>query len=427
MVLSSTRGNKLGDRVLLQFLGGSAGEAVAVSPEALQTAKRYVAGDTVVACPDASTSEVLIPRHITGALVDHVGLSLGSLGKAFIEPPADLAYVETVGQWWDGLSAEQRIPRGILAVLAAPALAVEIRTQDRQRRENRNWTMTGGLRPDAAWMFISTAFDDLSYRVQPVRSRAAVIQTLSAQWQSGLPVLPCPMVFHCTTSEFGLLLSLADGYCRAQYASLLLHETPSRLLTLERISKEYRDSLKYPDSRFLFSFAAHLLPNAVRAFTDSQIGVLADQLVRRGLLQKQANDYAWTDAGRFLADSLHRRVFATALDVAGANRQCELGCQGSLFIRSDGPLWYFDIQPAPDGAVTGVSVSLESAGKLLDEILTPLALPPLQSELNGRKVAEGLANAVAVRTSPSDRFCQTCGAALAGGVRFCVTCGAKVA
>jgi hypothetical protein len=114
---------------------------------------------------------------------------------------------------------------------------------------------------------------------------------------------------------------------------------------------------------------------------------LAQSLAARGMLEQREGGLGWTEAGVFFAESLHRRVCTLSLDLAGANADGIPATHCAMFVRSDQPIWYFDIDRDAEQTVAAAGVGLETARALLDEILKPIGTPILQSEVDARRRA----------------------------------------
>jgi hypothetical protein len=380
---------------------------------------------------------IVIPRPATGALVRHLGLTLGSLGSALVEFHPDAGYNAAITQWWSSLPPGKRIPREVVAALAAPTVVAEIRVLFQKSTLYRTWALTGGLAPNSPWVLIAHREAQNEYQVQPVPDRETLVNTLFAYLESGAPVWETKMRFKLPAPEFALLLALVDLYSRGQYASLITHTVPIANYSLADVQQAYQNATQFPDLRYLFPFAEALLPEAARQLAPPEVQALTGKLVEHGLLRADAGGFAWTEPGRFLAESLHRRTCALLIDAAGATAEGAVGSQGSLFVRSDQPLWYCDIQRgAPANAVLA-GVTADLARSLLDEILQPVGVPPSHAELEARKAAMAAPPPPPVAAPPysqapstppppagaSTFFCRNCGANLAPGARFCVGCG----
>ncbi|MCX6621730.1 MAG: zinc ribbon domain-containing protein [Acidobacteria bacterium] len=386
----------------------------------------------------ALPAPIMIPRQATGALVQHLGLTLGSLGSALIDFHPDAGYNSAIVQWWTSLAPRQRIPREVLATLAAPTAVAEIRVIFQKSSLFRTWAMTGGLAPNSQWVLVAHHEAKDEYQVQQLPDRQTLVNTLFAYLESGVPVWEAQMRFRLPAAEFAVLLALLDLYSRGQYASLITHAVAPASYSFADVQQAYQNATEFPDLRYLFPFAEALLPDVARQLTPSDVQALTGKLVEHGLLKVGADGFAWTDPGRFLAESLHRRTCALLIDAAGATAKGAVGSQGSLFVRSDQPLWYFDIErgATPHAVVAGVTADL--ARSLLDEILQPVGVPPSHSEVQARRAAMAAHRPLPIVAAPpyyqappthqpqagaSSPFCRNCGVNLPPGVRFCVGCG----
>jgi hypothetical protein len=367
---------------------------------------------------------ITIPRPATGALVRHLGLTLGSLGSALIEFNQDPGYNAAIAQWYESLPPGHRIPREVMAALAAPTVVAEIRVLFQKSSLVRTWAMTGGLAADSPWVLVAHHESQDEYEVQQVADRETLVNTLFGYLESGVPVWEAQMRFKLPAAEFAVLLALADLYSRGQYASLITHTLAPAVYSYAEVQQAYQNATQFPDLRYLFPFAGVLLPDAARQLAPADVQALAGQLVQHGLLKADGAGVTWTEAGRFLAESLHRRTCALLIDAAGATKDGMVGSQGSLFIRSDQPLWYIDIDrgAAADAVLAGVTA--DQARSLLDEILKPEGEPPPYTDILARQAA--MPPAPPPQAAAPSQFCSSCGAKLTPGVRFCGGCGSPV-
>jgi hypothetical protein len=378
-----------------------------------------------------------IPRAAAGVLVRQLNLPLGSLGSPLVSVPADPEYEAAIAQWWNTLLPEQRIPREVLATLAAPALVADIRVMLHGSSLFRTWALAGGLAVDSPWVLIGHRETEDEYEVQPIPNRQTLVNTLFAYLEAGVPVWEAEMRVKLPGAEFALLLALADLYSRAKFASLITHSVAPATYTPENVQQAYLNATQYPDVRYLFPFASALLPEPAGNLSPADVQAATGRLVAKGLLKGDDGGVTWTEPGLFLAESLHRRVCALFIDVAGANTNGAVGTQCSLFVRSDQPLWYFDIDRAGAGDAVLAGVSSTTARSLLDEILRPLGAPPSQDDVEARKAAAvappwpayppppAAYPASTPATAPgATAFCGNCGSQLPPGARFCMTCGA---
>lgn len=321
---------------------------------------------------------VLIPRRITGTVVAQLKLPLNALGAPFVEPAPDTAEQAAIVKWWNGCApADQKLMRDGVAILAAPMLLADIRAYYQQKSQVRTWALAGGAADNSPWLFFAPVREEKDYHVKPVPDRGTVVNSFMGYIQAGAPVWESGIRFRCSVPEFAVLLALADVYTRAQYGALLLHQPYPTAITLADLLQGYENITQSGDQRFLAPAVAHLLPAEARAIKRDAVPAIIQQLIGHGLMQKAGDNVSWTDGGLFFTDSLHHRVCALAIDIAGANAQGALATQGALFIRGDQVLWYCDIEPAANGSVSVASVGVEQARGILGELLKPAGKPPL--------------------------------------------------
>ena len=415
-----------------------------------------------------------IPRPAAGFLVQHLGLPLGSLGAPFVEIGGDEAYRASVIQWWNSLGPAQHKLREALTALAAPVTVVDIQVLFQKSSLIRTCALTGSLEPGAPWWLLAHHETEDEYECQQVSDRQTLVNTFFAYLEAGVPVWEAEMRFKLPAPEFAVFFALADLYSRAQFASLITHSVAPAQYTLEHLQQAYRNATEIPDRRYLFPFAAELLPDGVRQLAPDDVQAIAGKLVERGLLSADSTGFSWTEPGQFLAESLHRRTCTLSIVAAGANAQGMVGAHCALFVRSDQPLWYFDLGRAATVEVITAGVSDKMARTLLDEILKPLGTPPTQNEIEAFKAAAAPPPAPAspkarkspVRQSPpeaeeapavrspqkppaqtpppppppppavsqvpppmgqaSQGVCPSCGKAVSPGAKFCKSCGSRL-
>ena len=325
------------------------------------------------------TEAIAIRRSVASALAAHLKLPLGYLGTLFIDPDPDPALTAPTGRWWESLPANQRIQSDIIAGLAAPALIADIRILLERSTLTKTWALACGIEPEAPWLLLAPITSEGDYHVQPCRDHNSVTALLLGNLSGLSPVWESQMRFQLTTPAFALLLALTDLFSRAQYASLLTQQAIPEGFTMDDVRLGWENAIQRPDQRYLFPFAAHLFPDSLNSLRPSDVAALVHQIVKTGLMVELEQGFFWTDSGRFLAESLHRRNVCLAVEVAGADAGGRLGTQASLFVRSDLPLWYFDI-----GAETCIAagVNEEKAGQLLDEILKPIGTPAARQRVS---------------------------------------------
>jgi hypothetical protein len=387
---------------------------------------------------------VLVPRRVTGAIAAQLRLPVNAIGAPLLSNDPDLA---GIGAWWQGLDpVDQHAIRDAVAILAAPHLLADIRASYQQKSQIRTAALAGGAGDDAPWIFFAPVREEKDYQVQPVADRAVIVDSFMAYIQAGAPVWDSGIRFHVPVPEFAALLGLTDVHTYFQYDALLRHEPYPETIPLVDLVAGVERIAACGDQRYLFPSIAHLLPPEARALEKASLPALIEKLGGRGLLRRDGEKIGWTDGGLFFADSLHRRVCALALDIAGATASGALATQGALFIRGDQVLWYCDIEPDAAGNVAVVSISVEKAREILDEILTPVGAPPAASASSRvspattpRAAQEGRAPSAAAPAppalqpapttatpKPAPAFCAKCGAPLVPGARFCAKCGAVV-
>lgn len=377
-----------------------------------------------------ATEAIAIRRSLASALAAHFQIPLGCLGAPFVDPETDASRVAAAGEWWTAQPEGRRIPRELIAGLAAPAAVADIRILLERSTLTKTWALACGVEPNAPWLLLAPVTSDNDYHVQPCAARAAVTDLLMGHLAALSPAWESQMRFQLKTPAFALLLALVDLYSRAQYASLLMQQAVPEGFDMEDIRLAWENAIQRPDQRYLFPLAAHLFPDALNNLLPGDAATLVYQIAEVGLLAEREKNYFWTDSGRFLAESLHRRNVTLAIEVAGADAGGRLAAQASLFVRSDLPLWFFDI-----GAESCIAagVSDEKARELLDGILKPVGVPPaVQREVEAPAPAPTLPPPPPVSAPPPPpppaaaapaSVCPVCGAAVAPGARFCGNCG----
>lgn len=362
-----------------------------------------------------------LQRPLAGALVKHLQLPVGAFGSAFIDTPEDAGYLSSVAQWWDSLRPADQTPRHILATLAAPALVVDLRVMFGQGSWIRSWALAGGTSADAPWILAALRQETDEYQIRSLSSREEMLGTL-LQWIEGNAGIFMPeMKFKLTASELAVLMAVVDLYSRAHYSAYINHGAVSDRLPLEYVQRGYQEATTIADPRWLLSFSDPFLPAAARGLQPDAIARAVASLAGRGLLQQAApsGEVSFTDPGRFLAESWHRRVCLIALDVAGADEKGNLGTHAGMFIRSDEPLWYCDI--GADGDATVMGADMDLTRQLLEALLTATGAPPLASDLLNQRPAPVSPAQQPAAAAPS--FCAGCGSPLKAESRFCAVCG----
>ena len=393
---------------------------------------------TTVTFPQALT----IPRPAAGALAKHLGLALGSLGAPFIQASEDAANNASVIQWWNSLGPTQRNLREALAILAAPVVVADIRSLFQKSSLIRTCALTGSLESHAPWVLLAHHEAADEYEIQQLLDRQTLVNTLFAYLESGVPVWEAEMRFQLSAAEFAVLFAMSDLYSGTQFASLITHTVAPSRYTLDNVQKAYLNATQIPDQRYLFPFAASMLPDAARRLAPDAVQACAGKLVERGLLIANGDGFCWTEPGRFLAESLHRRTCTLSIDAAGANEAGMVGTQCSLFVRSDQPLWYFDMGRATAKDIVTAGVSSETARSLIDEILKPIGRPPSQSDIEAFKAAAATRPAAPIPPAPraaaapappappapaaAASACPKCGKAVSSNAKFCKSCGANL-
>ncbi|AGF51647.1 sll0243 [Synechocystis sp. PCC 6803] len=371
---------------------------------------------------------LLIPRKSINLLISHFRLPLSILGKVFVETEENINQDDTsVDQWINSSSPLDQEIINWISFLANPLLLADIRIYYHQISQLRTWALTGKIEDDAPWLFIAPVNDGQDYKIQPVEGRDVLVNSLFAYIEPGSPIWETDVSFQCTLTEFSVLVALVDIYSRIQYASLILHQPVPLSISIEDLLQAYDNVTEYEDQRYLFWSIIHFLPQELQTIDQSTFLNTIKRLTQRQLIESDGDKIAWTESGLFLISSLHRRLCILAIDLLGYNETNLLGRQGALLIRAENSLWFFDIDPSPNGLVSVVSISLDKAYELLDEIFTPVGKPQIDSYSQSLGTQTTSSSLEPLPGASTPNYCQACHQSLQEGDKFCTHCGTSVA
>ncbi|MBE9176229.1 zinc ribbon domain-containing protein [Synechocystis salina LEGE 06155] len=372
-------------------------------------------------------TSLLMPRKFMNPLVGHLKLPINSIGEVFIENIKDSKNSKDFLQWFHSLSQTSiQTINNWTSFIANPFLLADIRIYYHQTSQLRTWALTGKIEDDAPWLFIAPVNGGQDYKIHPVEGRDVLVNSLFAYIEPGSPIWETDVSFQCTLTEFSVLVALVDIYSRIQYASLILHQPVSLSISIEDLLQAYDNVTEYEDQRYLFWTIVHFLPQKLQKVDHNELLNIINKLVQRQLIEHDGNKIAWTESGLFLISSLHRRLCTLAIDLLGYNEANLLGRQGALLIRAENSLWFFDIDPSPNGLVSVVSIDLDKAYKLLDEIFTPVGEPQMEFSIQS---FEKKTTSSSPESSPevlTAKYCLACHQPLQDADKFCTHCGASV-
>lgn len=372
---------------------------------------------------------ITVQRSLAGALIRHLQLPVGVFGAALIKIPEDMAYIASVVQGWNSLKPEDRLSRTLLETLAAPTLVADLRVMLGQTSLIRVSALAGGIEPHAPWLLAGYHEDKDEFQVSQLEGREELLNTLYAWIEADAGIFVPEMKFEVSTAEYAVLLAIVDLYSRAHYSAFITHTVVADEFTVADIVKSYQEAVNIPDPRWLLSFCAPLLPDEASALQAEQVKQCLAGLTGKGLLQAApSNALSFTVPGLFLAESFHRRNCLVGLSVAGADETGMIGSHAGLFIRSDDPLWYCDI--GSDNKVTVLGVDMNLVRQILEDLLTPLAVPPLESKLKTPQTVLLQPGPGTPPLPPSKLSaavaCVKCGFIIVKDDAFCGKCGEPV-
>ncbi len=373
--------------------------------------------------PTAVPEPILLARHLTGPLVQHLNLPVNDLGRFFVEFSPDRGFNSATAAWWEAQPRGLQIPRETIATLAAPALAADVRTLYQNLSQTNTWALAGGIAADAQWLLLAPVSDLQEYHVQALPGREYLVNTMLNYLELERLVWVPEMRFTISLAEFTVLLAMTDLHARRHHASMIVHEGVPNSFERNELVQGWQNAFEFPDPRYLLPFVAHMLDDRSRQLPLAAVPALADELAKRGFLTRQANGWQWTDPGLFLAEALRRRTCAVAIDVAAAAPGGGLGTQGALWVRADQPLFFFNIDRIA-ATVTCIGADQDLARQIMTEIFTPQGLPAASAA-----VPAPPPQAVPMPPPPPSRgaaFCVNCGAPRSPNAGFCHGCGARL-
>lgn len=317
-----------------------------------------------------------LPKAILSPLIQRFSYPVSPLGQFFISDSSGTNLLAMASGWFDGKTPEEqgRIQL-FLKVLAAPPCIAQIHMMIDRNRMVKTYAIPH--QPIAESQWILAGRDDLAreFLVNTLPSSSSLCQSILSPLEPTIPTWEGPFTFKLALPDWIALSGLVDLYSRMNYAAWLEHRPVEEEYSLSDICHSVDDGLIYQDPRWLLPFFLPLMPVKIDRLSPEIIKASIQNLISVGLVADltRRDTIHLTDAGLILVSSLHERISAVAFHLTSQNSEQSLQNLMDFFIRSRRLLWFMDICGKEDEVQVSL-ISLETAGKLLNELLNPASL-----------------------------------------------------
>ncbi|HPH95527.1 MAG TPA: FHA domain-containing protein [Anaerolineaceae bacterium] len=317
-----------------------------------------------------------LPKAILSPLVQRFSLPVSPLGRFFIPDTSGTNLLGMAASWFDGKTPEEQGRIQLyLKTLAAPPCIAQIHFLRDHNRLVKTYAMPHQTLAESQWILAGR--DDLAkeFLVNSVPSSASLCHSMLANLEPDIPVWEGQLTIKMALPDWIVLCGLADLYSRIHYAAWLEHRPVDEEFALADICRSVDDGLTYQDPRWLLPFFLPLMPVKIDRLSPELIRTSLQNLVGLGLLADltRRDTVHLSEAGLLLVSSLHERTSAVAFHLTSQNADQSLQNLMEFFVRSRRLLWFMDIFGEGDEVKVSL-ISLETAEKLLGELLNPAAL-----------------------------------------------------
>lgn len=396
---------------------------------------------------DDMGAEIRLPKAAVRWLISELKLKRGAL-NVLLGLPGTGKESEAIG-WWEGLTLDgQKAFQTILGTLAAPVLLADVNLMLEDELVIAVRSIATGKQADSPLLLMGTDEATKEYMLRQVETRDILVDTLLAYLDQEMPLWDLEFYFELPMKDMIVLLASIDHYRSLRYTALMTHEPDLPYLTVEGIHSQMKDAMDNFDSRWTLPFFLTILLEPFNSIEAQAIDDSVKNLIEMGLMISTDVEgvVGFTDPGHILASSVYRRIGQLSIQTAGATPEGEVATRGSVFIRGGECLWFINLGGETDDSVSILSINLDTARALLDELLTPTGVPlPLTKEATirereaaekmetpppekppARKKAPAKKPPPPPKAKPKSITCPECEATLKPGAKFCKKCGASV-